>query len=62
VPYTNLTYFKVIDKNTTNQIEEYIKNQIEFSTRLCGEASFERSKFFNTMNQKIDYKMLKLLL
>ncbi|PQJ76469.1 hypothetical protein [Polaribacter glomeratus] len=62
VPYTNLTYFKVIDKNTTNQIEEYIKRQIEFSTSLSGEASFERSKFFNAMNQKIDQKMLKLLL
>ncbi|MDP5106900.1 MAG: hypothetical protein NWQ31_12105, partial [Polaribacter sp.] len=62
VPYTNLTYFKVIDKNTTNQIEEYLKRQIEFSSSLSGEASIERSKFFNAMNQKIDGKILKLLL
>ena len=62
VPYTNLTYFKVIDSNTTNQIEEYLRRQIEFSTNLSGEASIERSKFFNTMNQKIDAKLLKLLM
>lgn len=62
VPYTNLTYFKVIDKNTTNQIEEYVKKQIEFSNKLSGEASFQRTKFFNAMNQKIDNKILKLLL
>lgn len=62
VPYTNLTYFKVMDQNTTNQIEEYIQRQIEFSKSLSGEASFERSKFFYTMNQKIDAKILKLLM
>jgi hypothetical protein len=62
VPYTNLTYFKVIDQNTTNQIEEYIQRQIEFSNSLSGKASFERSKFFNAMNQKIDAKIVKLLM
>lgn len=62
VPYTNLTYFKVIDKNTTNQIEEYVKRQIEFSSSLSGQASLERSKFFNAMNQKIESKIVKLLL
>lgn len=62
VPYTNLTYFKVIDSNTTNQIEEYLNRQIEFSTNLSGQASIERSKFFNALNQKIDTKILKLLM
>lgn len=62
VPYTNLTYFKVIDKNTTNQIEEYLNRQIEFSSSLSGEASIQRIKFFNAMNQKIDSKILKLLM
>lgn len=62
VPYTNLTYFKIIDKNTTNQIEQYLKTQIEFSNNLTGEASVERNKFFNAMHQKIDTKILKLIL
>lgn len=62
VPYTNLTYFKVTDKNTTNQIEEYLKTQLEFSNNLSGEASVERSKFFSAMHKKIEKRRLKLFL
>ncbi|MEE9408179.1 MAG: hypothetical protein V3V28_08900 [Polaribacter sp.] len=60
VPFTNLTYFKVIDKNTTNQIEQHLKTQLEFSTNLTGESSVERNKFFNSMYQKIEKRKLKL--
>ena len=62
VPYTNLTYFKITDKNTTTQIEEYIKRQIEFSNNLTGEASIKRRKFFNSMYQKVEKRKLKLFL
>jgi hypothetical protein len=54
VPYTNLTYFKVTDKNTTNQIEQHLKKQLEFSNNLSGEAAVERKKFFNSMYQKVE--------
>jgi hypothetical protein len=62
VPYTNLTYFKVIDKNTTSQIEAYLKAQLDFSNNLSGTVSMERRRFFNSMNQKIDNKILKISL
>jgi hypothetical protein len=62
VPYTNLTYFKVIDKNTTNQIEAYLNGQLDFSNNLSGTVSMERRRFFNAMNQKIDNRILKIFL
>jgi hypothetical protein len=62
VPYTNLSYFKVSDENTTNQIEKYLKAQLEFSNNLSGERSLGRKKFFNSMYQKIDNRMLKVFL
>lgn len=60
VPYTNLTYFKVTDENTTNQIEQHLKTQLEFSNNLSGKASVERKKFFNSMYQKIETRKIKL--
>jgi hypothetical protein len=62
VPYTNLTYFKITDKNTTTQIEEFIKMQIELSNNLTGEASLKRRKFFNSMYRKVEKRKLKLFL
>ncbi len=62
VPYTNLTYFKVTDKNTTNQIEQHLKTQLEFSSKLSGNVSVERKKFFNSMYQKIENSKLKISL
>ncbi|QOD59480.1 hypothetical protein H9I45_08860 [Polaribacter haliotis] len=60
VPYTNLTYFKVVDEETTSQIEQHLKKQLQFSTNISGEASVERKKFFNSMYQKIEKRKLKL--
>lgn len=54
VPFTNLSYFKVTDKNTTDQIEEHLKTQLEFSNNLSGNAAVDRKKFFTSMYQKID--------
>ena len=62
VPYTHLTYFKVLDNDTNLQLQNYLKTQIEFSTDLTGDASVERRKFFNAMYQKIENRMFKLLL
>lgn len=53
-PYTNLTYFKVTDENTTNHIEQHLNNKLIYSKNISGEASVERKKFFNTIYQKID--------
>lgn len=53
-PYTNLTYFKVTDENTTNHIEQHLNNKLIYSKNISGEASVERRKFFNTIYQKID--------
>jgi hypothetical protein len=60
VPFTNLTYFKVTDKNTTDQIEQHLRTQLEFSNNLSGNAAVDRNKFFNTMYQKIENRKLLL--
>lgn len=60
VPFTNLTYFKVTDKNTTDQIEQHLKTQLEFSNNLSGKAAVERNKFFNAIYQKIENRKLLL--
>ena len=60
VPYTNLSYFKVSDENTTNQIELHLKTQLEFSKNLSGDAAVDRQKFFNTLSQKIENRKIKL--
>ena len=60
VPFTNLTYFKVTDKSTTDQIEQHLKTQLEFSNNLSGNAAVDRNKFFNTMYQKIENRKLIL--
>ena len=60
VPFTNLTYFKVTDKSTTDQIEHHLKTQLEFSNNLSGNAAVDRNKFFNTMYQKIENRKLLL--
>ena len=60
VPYTNLSYFKINDKNTTNQIEQHLKKQLEFSKNLSGDAAVERKKFFNIIYQKIENRKIRL--
>ena len=60
VPFTNLTYFKVTDKITTDQLEQHLKTQLEFSNNLSGNASVDRNKFFNTLYQKIENRKLIL--
>ncbi|WP_158838943.1 hypothetical protein [Polaribacter sp. L3A8] len=62
VPYTNLSYFKISDENTTNQIQKHLKTQIEFSNNLSGDAAVERKKFFNVLYQKIENRKTKILL
>lgn len=62
IPYTNLTYFKVTDENTTDQVEEHLRTQLEYSTNISGEASVKRKKFFNKMYQKIEKRKLKISL
>ena len=62
IPYTNLTFFKVIDKETTNQIEQHLKKQLQFSTNISGESSVERKKFFNAMYQKVEKRKIRLAL
>ena len=54
VPFTNLTYFKVTDKATTDQIEQHLKTQLEYSNNLSGDAALDRNIFFNKMSQKIE--------
>lgn len=60
VPYTNLSYFKITDENTANQIEKYLKTQLEYSNNLSGDASVDRKKFFSMMYQKIENRKIKI--
>jgi hypothetical protein len=60
IPFTNLTYFKVTDKVTTDHIGQHLKTQLEFSNNLSGNAAVDRNKFFNTMYQKIENRKLLL--
>jgi hypothetical protein len=60
IPYTNLSYFKVSDENTTNQIEQHLKTQLEFSNNLSGNTAVKRKKFFNILYQKIEKLKMKL--
>ncbi|WP_341221490.1 helix-turn-helix domain-containing protein [Polaribacter atrinae] len=60
VPYTNLSYFKVSDENTTNQFEQHLKTQLEFSKNHSGDAAVDRKKFFNTLYQKIENLKTKI--
>jgi hypothetical protein len=62
LPYTNLKYLIISDKNTSKEIKHHIKTQLEFSNNLSGESTVSRKKFFNEMYQKVEKLKLKLLL
>ncbi|WP_375241229.1 hypothetical protein [Polaribacter sp.] len=62
VPYTNLTYFKVTDIETSAQVEKHLNKQLQYSTNISGESSVARKMFFNKMYQKIEKSKQKLML
>lgn len=62
LPYTNLKYLIISDKNTSKEIKHHINTQLEFSNNLSGESKISRKKFFNEMYQKVEKLKLKLLL
>lgn len=54
VPYTALSYLRIDDDKTCEEIENYFKKQLQFSKKISGDAEIERQLFFTSMYEKID--------
>ena len=54
VPYTTLSYIKIADSETCEEMIRYLKKQLQFSKQLSGDSAIERTIFFNTLYQRID--------
>ena len=54
VPYTTLSYIKIADSKTCEEMIRYFKKQLEFSKHLSGDSAIERTIFFNDLYKRID--------
>lgn len=61
VPYTTLSYIKIADAETCDEMIRYFKKQLQFSKQLSGDSGIERTIFFTTLYQRID-KLRELIL
>ncbi len=53
VPYTALSYLRIDDPKTCNEVEAYFSKQLKYSKKICGRAEVERQLFFTNMYEKI---------
>mgnify|MGYP005989903477 CR=1 FL=1 len=54
IPYTALSYLRIDDEQTCEEIELYLQKQLQFSIHLSGDTEVERQLFFSTMYEKIE--------
>jgi hypothetical protein len=54
VPYTALSYLRIDDPKTCNEVAEYFSKQLKYSKKICGTAEVGRQLFFTNMYGKID--------
>ncbi len=54
VPYTALSYLRIDDSKTCNEVAEYFSKQLKYSKKICGTAEVGRQLFFTKMYEKID--------
>jgi hypothetical protein len=54
VPYTALSYLRIDDPKTCNEVAAYFSKQLKYSKKICGPAEVERQLFFTAMYEKIE--------
>lgn len=54
IPYTSLSYLRIDDEKTCEEIEEHFDKKLKFSKRISGDAEVERKLFFTSMYEKIE--------
>lgn len=60
VPYTTLSYIKISDAETCEEVERYFRKQLQFSKQLSGDSEVERTIFFNALYKRI-YNLRELI-
>lgn len=55
VPYTMLGYFITEDKNTTQNVREYLQKQLKNSKSLTQSGTKDRKQFFNKAKEKVTF-------
>ena len=54
VPYTAMSYLRIDDPKTCNEVAAYFSKQLKYSKKICGTAEVGRQLFFTKMYEKID--------
>ncbi len=54
IPYTSLSYLRIDDERTCEEIEEHFDKKLKFSKRISGDAEVDRNLFFTSMYEKIE--------
>lgn len=54
IPYTSLSYLRIDDEATCEEIDEHFNKKLKFSKRISGDAEVERKLFFTSMYEKIE--------
>jgi len=54
VPYTAMSYLRIDDPKTCNEVSAYFSKQLKYSKKICGTAEVGRQLFFTSMYEKID--------
>lgn len=54
IPYTSLSYLRIDDEQTCEEIDEHFDKKLKFSKKISGDAEVERKLFFTSMYEKIE--------
>jgi plasmid maintenance system antidote protein VapI len=54
IPYTSLSYLRIDDEETCEEIDVHFDKKLKFSKKISGDAEVERKLFFTSMYEKIE--------
>ncbi len=54
LPYNSFSYIKIEDDRICNEVDTYLKKQLQMAKKVSGDFEMERKVFFTTMYDKIE--------
>ncbi len=54
MPYSSLSYIRLLDKNTCSEVEEYFDKTIRWSSKILGNVEINSNLFFSVMYERIE--------
>ena len=54
MPYSSLSYVRLLDKNTCNEVDEYFDKTIRWSSKILGNVEINSNLFFSAMYERIE--------